>query len=197
MALRGLEFGHLRPSERRSEGHCRFASDFFNTLSPSSKASTNAQRGCSRRAPSGGRGRRARWGYQWLLLAWGRLLLAQGDLEQAAGRLRKSLRLSHIGNDPRTITSCLDRLAGVLALAHADATTTTPLCAARVLGAAAKMRAGMGTPVAEIDRSTHDQAMAATRAALGERAFEAAFAEGQAMSRDEAVAYALDEQPSA
>ena len=41
------------------------------------------------------------------------------------------------------------------------------------------------------ERVEHDQAVAAARAVLGEDAFAKAWAEGQAMSLEEAVAYAL------
>jgi hypothetical protein len=47
------------------------------------------------------------------------------------------------------------------------------------------------------DRPVVDRAVAATRRSLGEEAFAAAWAEGRAMTLEQALAYALDEQPSA
>ena len=55
------------------------------------------------------------------------------------------------------------------------------------------MRATRQLPVPRADRPTYDQAMAAIRAALSEQAFEAAFADGQTLTQDEAVALALHE----
>ena len=44
-----------------------------------------------------------------------------------------------------------------------------------------------------LERADYDQAIAAARAGLDEEAFAAAFAEGQAMTVQQAVAYALQE----
>jgi hypothetical protein len=41
------------------------------------------------------------------------------------------------------------------------------------------------------ERAEHDQAVSAARAALGEEAFTKAWAEGQKMTIDEAIEYAL------
>jgi hypothetical protein len=43
------------------------------------------------------------------------------------------------------------------------------------------------------ERAGHDQAIASARAVLGEDAFAMARAEGQAMTLEQAVAYALEE----
>ena len=42
-------------------------------------------------------------------------------------------------------------------------------------------------------RAVHDDTVAAARSGLGDGAFDAAWAEGQAMTLKQAVAYALDE----
>jgi tetratricopeptide (TPR) repeat protein len=136
-----------------------------------------------------------RRGFQWLLRDEGRLLLAQGNHETAAVRLRESLRLSIAGGDVRTVIVCLEALAGVLARICGSAAPS--LRAARLLGAAAAMREVRQLPVPGIDRPAYELAMAAARAALDERAFETAFSEGRAISQDEAVALALDESASA
>ena len=41
---------------------------------------------------------------------------------------------------------------------------------------------------------THDQTVAAVRAALGEKLFSAAWRQGRELALDEAIAYALEEQ---
>jgi tetratricopeptide (TPR) repeat protein len=59
--------------------------------------------------------------------------------------------------------------------------------AARLFGAAARVRERLGAPLPPVFRPSHDAAVAALRAALGERAFASAWAEGQALSVDEAI----------
>jgi hypothetical protein len=48
-----------------------------------------------------------------------------------------------------------------------------------------------------MQRVIHDRTAEAARAALGEEAFAAAWAEGRAMSLDEAVRVALEHKPTA
>lgn len=121
----------------------------------------------------------------------GRLLFAQGDHEAAAVHLREALRLSVASGDGRAIITSLEALAGVLA--SIDVSMAQALRSASLLGAAAAMRATRKLPVPRADRPTYEQAMAAIRLHLSDQAFEAAFAEGQALTQDEAVALALNE----
>jgi tetratricopeptide (TPR) repeat protein len=76
-------------------------------------------------------------------------------------------------------------LSGFARLAAAEG---KPLPAARLFGAL-EGRYGAGP----LERADYDQAIAAARAGLDEEAFAAAFAEGQAMTVQQAVAYALQE----
>ena len=46
-------------------------------------------------------------------------------------------------------------------------------------------------------RAIIDAGLSCARSTLGDEAFAAAWAEGRAMTLEQAVAYALDEQPSA
>jgi hypothetical protein len=66
-----------------------------------------------------------------------------------------------------------------------------PEQAARLLGASAARREEMGTPLSPIAQVDHDHAVNAARAALVEDALAAAWAEGHAMSFEEAIAHAL------
>ena len=66
--------------------------------------------------------------------------------------------------------------------------------AARLFAAAGCLRDGMGTVVPLADRDGYECTVAAARDALGDESFEAAYAEGQAMTMDEAVAYALSDE---
>jgi predicted ATPase/transcriptional regulator with XRE-family HTH domain/Tfp pilus assembly protein PilF len=63
--------------------------------------------------------------------------------------------------------------------------------AARLGGAAEALRASLGVPLGPILRAGHDAAVQAMRAALGEEGFTAAWAAGQALPLEEAIALAL------
>jgi hypothetical protein len=65
--------------------------------------------------------------------------------------------------------------------------------AAHLLGAAETLYAPLRSEMSAKERAEHDRSISAARAALGEEAFAKAWAEGQAMTVGEAVAYALRE----
>jgi DNA-binding CsgD family transcriptional regulator len=62
--------------------------------------------------------------------------------------------------------------------------------AARVLAASDRARQAMAYPRDPVHQRAHDAAVAALRAALGDRAFAGTWAEGARLSLEEAVAYA-------
>jgi non-specific serine/threonine protein kinase len=64
--------------------------------------------------------------------------------------------------------------------------------AARLFGAAESLMPSVRLAMPVV-RAQHDQSVAATRAGLGEKAFEAVWEEGKKMNLEEAVAYALNE----
>jgi len=68
-----------------------------------------------------------------------------------------------------------------------------PVRAARLFGAEEKLREAIGFSRQGFYRTAHERSVADTRAELSDRAFEVARAEGQAMSLDAAVTYALGE----
>jgi hypothetical protein len=59
--------------------------------------------------------------------------------------------------------------------------------AARLYGAVTALRETLHTPLRPIWRAEMDRAVTAARAALGEEAFAAAWAQGRAMTLEEAV----------
>ncbi len=67
----------------------------------------------------------------------------------------------------------------------------------RLFGGAEAVREAISAPVPLCERADHEESISATRGALGEPAFEAAFSEGQAMSPEQAIEYALthEEEP--
>ena len=81
----------------------------------------------------------------------------------------------------------LEGLAGtVWGLGH-------PAQAAHLFGAAAAGRAALGIARPPTDQAAYDQRVAAVRAALGEEEFARAWAEGQAMTLEQAIASALED----
>jgi hypothetical protein len=81
-------------------------------------------------------------------------------------------------------------LEGLAAVAVAQAQSER---AARLFGAAEGGRDAIGAPLPPAERSEHDRSVAAARAALGDEAFAAAWAEGRTMTFERAIAYALTE----
>lgn len=121
----------------------------------------------------------------------GLVVLAQGDAAQAAVLIRESLerlvaRGTTLGVPPR-----LEGLARVgLALGQYEP-------AARLLGAAEVLRAAAGTPRWPVDQAGYVRDVTALRTALGDEAFAAAWAGGQAMTAAEAAEFALASSPNA
>ena len=68
-----------------------------------------------------------------------------------------------------------------------------PARAARLLGATAARREAMGAPLPPIERPAVEKAIERARTALGEDAFAAAWAGGQALPLERAVSEALAE----
>ena len=122
-----------------------------------------------------------------VLTQQGDVAFAQTDLLRASRYHRQSLQIAHQLMDNEAIASGLERLAGV-ASAQADAES-----AIRLLGAAECVRARMVVPVSASEQSRNHQIMAAARAQLGDDAFAAAWAAGQALTLEQAVAFALAE----
>ncbi len=114
------------------------------------------------------------------LVAWSR-----GAAARAAALLGESLALLR-RRGPWTPLAVVEALEA-LALATGEA---QPARAARLLGAAAALRQGMGAPLPPVEHAAHERLLAGLRARLGDAALTAARAEGQALSLDEAVAEA-------
>ena len=85
---------------------------------------------------------------------------------------------------------CLAGLAGV-----AEAREQSE-AAGRLLGATEALLDALGSRLDALERLAFARTVAAAQAALGETAFAVAWAEGRAMTLEEAVAYALKMQSS-
>jgi len=111
----------------------------------------------------------------------------QSDHVRAVTLLGEALRLSHDIGDKDLTTEGLEGLAWVAV------TRGQPERAARLGGAAEAQRAGLVVPLEQDKQAGHAQMVQAIRATLGEEALARAWAEGWALSLEEAVALALTE----
>jgi hypothetical protein len=115
------------------------------------------------------------------------LSLLEGDLSTARSLIRQVLRVARDDGERDTMVEVLPAFA-VLRATEGDAVT-----AARIVGAldAAPLEAWAWTAYYRLVRGRYEQALVAARAALSSEAFAIARAEGQAMTLEQAVAYAL------
>ncbi|MEO3806247.1 hypothetical protein [Nonomuraea sp. B1E8] len=96
----------------------------------------------------------------------------RGDAGTALARHREGLEHARAGGDPRAVALAYEGLAGAHALAG------RPQRAARLLGAAARLRADAGAPLPPAERGDADRATATAVAALGREAFDAEYGAG-------------------
>jgi LuxR family maltose regulon positive regulatory protein len=111
----------------------------------------------------------------------------RSDWLGAEARYKEALRVCQGLGDgyPLGVARCLEGLAEIAVhngrAAHA----------ARLLGAATRLRAEIGAPVAPVSEATLQQVEQVARESVGDSSFQAAFAEGSALQRADAVALAL------
>jgi predicted ATPase/DNA-binding CsgD family transcriptional regulator len=118
----------------------------------------------------------------------GRLALQQGDMERATRCYQESLVLREVSGEKEGIAAVLEGLAKVAAV-QGQARR-----AAQLYGTAEALRETMGTPLPPSERASHERAVAAVRADLEETAFAQAWAEGQAMTMEQAMTAAQNVQ---
>jgi tetratricopeptide (TPR) repeat protein len=121
-------------------------------------------------------------GWLGLLAIWsgGEHDLAEGFLTEGLALTRKIGHWAHGAY-------CLEGFAGLAGARGQGAR------AARLWGAAEALRTGIGAPLPPDARLLYEPSMDAARAQLGEATWEEAFADGMAMSAEEAAMYALAE----
>jgi predicted ATPase/DNA-binding CsgD family transcriptional regulator len=111
-----------------------------------------------------------------------------GEHERAAELYVESLLLCRELEYRQGIAGCLEGLA------QAEA-GQRPERAARLLGAAQALRKRINAPLSASERADHDRTVEMVRGALGEKAFAAEWARGQAVTLEEALALALERMP--
>jgi tetratricopeptide (TPR) repeat protein len=118
----------------------------------------------------------------------GHVAQARGDNELAARMFAEGVELSEEMGDRSYLVYFLEGLA-VVAGVRGEAQRS-----ARLFGAVERLLRTIGAPVYDSynpNRIVYERTKAAVRSRLGESAFEEARAEGQAMTSEKAVAYAL------
>ncbi len=121
----------------------------------------------------------------WTLSLLGKVIAAQGDLAAARAIYEESLIR---GKGVNRNLSFLDLAPALEGLAAVVAAQGEPTWAARLWGTAQAQREAYRIPLPPIYRADYEQAVASTRAQLGEKTFAAARAEGRAMTLDEVLA---------
>jgi DNA-binding CsgD family transcriptional regulator len=112
------------------------------------------------------------------------LATRQDNVERAEELHHHALAIRHGHGLRPGVAESLEALAG-LAIRHQDATE-----AVRILAAVDQLRSDLGLARWPADQTRYDEHLKSARAQLGEAGLAAAWAEGQLLSIDEAVAYA-------
>jgi predicted ATPase/class 3 adenylate cyclase len=119
------------------------------------------------------------------LMNKGDCLRKKGELSEAAETLRKSLGMWRELGDQWDVSDCLDGLSAVY-IDQKDFEIVATL-----VGGSEALREAIGAARPATEVAIHDDRLAATRAALGDAAFERAWDAGYRMSMDEIIDYAL------
>nr|WP_276139463.1 LuxR C-terminal-related transcriptional regulator [Rhodococcus sp. T2V] len=123
----------------------------------------------------------------WIL---GMLVAQQGDPVRATTLLEQGLQLTRVVDDPLTSAWCLEALAWIAAGDQRAQRAAILLGSAESLG----KKVGGRTAIVPNLLLYHEECERRIRRALGDRAFQSAYAQGEAFGYEEALAYALDEQ---
>lgn len=115
----------------------------------------------------------------------GKLAVAQAEWVQARQLFCQSLQIAHQLVDIIEIASSLECLAGI-AQVQADLERAT-----RLLAAAESLRQRIGSPLPASDQMRHHRMIAAIHSQLDETVYAHLYAEGHAMTPDQAVVFAL------
>ena len=125
------------------------------------------------------------WHLATALTTRARVAIAQGEAEQAARDTYDALACTADVQAHQPLPGILECLAGL------TADTCSHHEAARLLGAADAIRQSTGAVRFTIHDAAYHASVAGVRDALGTNDFDGAWAEGAALSVDEAIAYAL------
>jgi ATP/maltotriose-dependent transcriptional regulator MalT len=120
-----------------------------------------------------------------ILNGFGNAALDLGDFTQAVALFQESLKLGSARGSLRQAASALEALGKV------SAVTGQTRQAARLFGAATALRNEIGMPYTKSHAAYVEPVLISLQEALGAERYVAAWAEGQALSQQEAIAEAL------
>ena len=115
------------------------------------------------------------------LSAFGKVLAAEADYAAARSQYEDSLEICGALGAKWIIATCLLGLGEVVAAQRQLA------WAAQLWGAADALRDALGVPIPPFELADYERALTAARVQLGERAFSAAWAQGRAMTPEQAL----------
>ena len=120
--------------------------------------------------------------------------LEHGDEHRAGVEVRESLRVFRALGDRMFGIQALE-VSARLAVAQGQRTAPGQPAlrrAARLFGAAEAIREQVASPIMSLDRGPYERGLAALRAHLDAAALQVAWAEGRALTLEQAIAYALE-----
>jgi tetratricopeptide (TPR) repeat protein len=123
------------------------------------------------------------------LYSWARAAFRQGDNDRGMVLCTESLALRRKTEDLLGIAECFEVLALVVTQAQQQR-------AVRLFATAEALRVAIGAPIPASDRAERDSALANLRRALGDAAFATAWAEGEDLTPEQAVAFASQQSRS-
>jgi non-specific serine/threonine protein kinase len=127
-------------------------------------------------------------GYQLDYLA--RACWLHGDRERAEALSREAVMRKHAVDDRNGLTMTLETLASMAAdRGRHDR-------AALLLGSAQRVRDSSSLTLIELHRQQHERSVLTIIRGVGQKAFDAAYARGRAMTIDEGVAFAVEDKPA-
>lgn len=115
----------------------------------------------------------------------GNVMKSQSDYETARILYTDCLTLLQEMGNKRNIAYALEAVAFLANMQR----QSEP--AARLMGAAQTLRAAIGSPLPTAEQDEYDRNLAAARTTLGEQAFTTAWEQGRAMTFEQAIEYAL------
>jgi predicted ATPase/class 3 adenylate cyclase len=132
-----------------------------------------------------------RYGSSWSLTGLGNVACSQGDYAIACSVYQEALVIRQELGNKRDIELSLQLLASL------DAKENRLEHAARLWAALEHLHEEIASPLSPDKREEYDRDVAAARQVLGEERFSAAWAEGRAMTLEQAIACALEERGKA
>ena len=126
------------------------------------------------------------WGIPTQLAQLGLLAQHEGNHELARQHFAEALAIRRETADRPGLAASLECFAGLAAQ------NRRPAAAARLLGAATALRAGLSAPGFYTERTDRQKHTAAARATLGQHAYETAWEQGRSLSLHEIIATDID-----